>query len=158
VANKLVITNSSDHSLVHYGIRGQKWGLRRFQNADGTRTRAGKKRHGDAPEAVKEKQKQRSEDHTQSRVNKKKGIDSLSNDELRKLNERLQLEEAYKRLTPEKIAKGENWLKDAIVAAGKDTVKDVAKGVMLGGAKLLIKQISPQIAAAGFKMKEEAKT
>lgn len=30
--------------LYHHGIKGQKWGVRRFQNADGSRTAAGKKR------------------------------------------------------------------------------------------------------------------
>lgn len=30
--------------LEHHGIRGQKWGIRRFQNPDGTRTAAGKAR------------------------------------------------------------------------------------------------------------------
>ena len=30
--------------LYHHGIKGQKWGVRRFQNADGTRTAAGKRR------------------------------------------------------------------------------------------------------------------
>lgn len=31
--------------LVHHGILGQKWGVRRFQNSDGTLTEAGKKRY-----------------------------------------------------------------------------------------------------------------
>lgn len=30
--------------LYHHGIKGQKWGVRRYQNADGTLTEAGKKR------------------------------------------------------------------------------------------------------------------
>ena len=33
-----------DYLLTHHGIKGQKWGVRRFQNADGTLTNAGKKR------------------------------------------------------------------------------------------------------------------
>lgn len=31
--------------LIHHGIKGQKWGIRRFENADGTLTAAGKKRY-----------------------------------------------------------------------------------------------------------------
>lgn len=30
--------------LAHYGIRGQRWGVRRFQNEDGTLTNAGKRK------------------------------------------------------------------------------------------------------------------
>lgn len=33
-----------DLELYHYGIKGQKWGVRRFQNADGTLTPAGRRR------------------------------------------------------------------------------------------------------------------
>jgi hypothetical protein len=32
--------------LYHYGIKGQKWGIRRFENEDGTLTSAGKLRYG----------------------------------------------------------------------------------------------------------------
>lgn len=33
-----------DEELQHHGIKGQRWGVRRFQRPDGTRTAAGKKR------------------------------------------------------------------------------------------------------------------
>lgn len=36
---------SSENSLTHHGIKGQKWGVRRFQNTDGTYTMAGKERY-----------------------------------------------------------------------------------------------------------------
>jgi hypothetical protein len=34
-------------TLCHYGIKGQKWGIRRFQNKDGSLKAAGKKRYAD---------------------------------------------------------------------------------------------------------------
>lgn len=35
-----------EHQLYHHGILGQKWGVRRFQNSDGSYTSEGKKRYG----------------------------------------------------------------------------------------------------------------
>ena len=32
-------------TLYHHGIKGQRWGVRRYQNADGTLTYAGRKRY-----------------------------------------------------------------------------------------------------------------
>ena len=34
--------------LFHFGIKGQKWGIRRYQNPDGTLTAAGRQRYSDA--------------------------------------------------------------------------------------------------------------
>lgn len=38
--------NITYDEIKHHGIKGQKWGVRRYQNADGSLTAAGKKRYG----------------------------------------------------------------------------------------------------------------
>lgn len=39
-------TSSRNDELYHYGIKGQMWGRRRYQNPDGSLTAAGRKRYG----------------------------------------------------------------------------------------------------------------
>ena len=44
---------------MHYGITGMKWGVRRFQNKDGSLTNAGKKRYGDGTSSLVSTQKRK---------------------------------------------------------------------------------------------------
>ena len=47
----------NNEELKHYGIKGQKWGVRRFQKKDGSLTPAGKERYDDGPSKPKHKEK-----------------------------------------------------------------------------------------------------
>lgn len=141
-----VDTQTPVNQLYHWGILGQKWGVRRFQNADGSRTAAGKRREAQMdPERVK-----RSEDYIKSRSDKKKAPAGLSNEELKKLNERLQLEETFKKLSAEKVQASESFVERALKKAGEDALADFSKNVMIGGAKLLLKNLAPTLAAASY--------
>lgn len=44
--NYYVHSDQDLNELFHHGIKGQKWGTRRYQNEDGTLTEEGKKRYG----------------------------------------------------------------------------------------------------------------
>ena len=41
--------------LAHHGIKGQKWGVRRFENPDGTLTAAGRKRYGEGADKIEKR-------------------------------------------------------------------------------------------------------
>ena len=50
-------TDVVHNELYHHGILGQKWGIRRYQNPDGTLTEEGKRRYGKFNDAVVAKNK-----------------------------------------------------------------------------------------------------
>lgn len=115
--------------LYHFGIKGMKWGIRRFQNKDGSRTSAGKKRYDD-----------RSDDRKTVDEIRKKKIYQMSNAELRKVNERLQLEQQYSGLSSNSsvVKKGFSVVKD--ILSMTDTIlklADVPERTIKTGKKVI---------------------
>lgn len=91
--------------LYHYGILGQKWGVRRYQNSDGSLTPAGKKRYSSDPSS-------------DSAFLNKRGNKSLFIDQ-KKYNEYaegVRAEESRQ----ERIKEGKEFLKDADVLSDFD--------------------------------------
>lgn len=91
--------------ISHHGILGMKWGVRRYQNKDGTLTAAGKRRLANIEKKSAKYEKKKKEllgDNANEKTEKKdisprKTMREMSNEDLRKAIERLDLETRYSR-------------------------------------------------------------
>lgn len=109
-----------DDVLIHYGILGMKWGVRRYQNKDGSLTSAGKKRYSNN-DNIKEASQKNTEEP------KKKSVKDMSDEELRREVNRMQLEQNYLRMTGQNIEKGKSAAEIALGKMKESFVSTVAQ-------------------------------
>lgn len=97
------------NELFHWGIKGMKWGVRRYQNKDGSLTPDGKKRYG--------------EDHDDYRRARSKKPRAMSDKELREAINRLQMEKQYAQLTATEKSYGRKFVESVLNESGKEIAK-----------------------------------
>lgn len=81
------------NELTHHGIIGQKWGVRRFQNSDGSLTSRGRERYG-----VGEERGSTGDESKETSGKSKRSISEMSDDELNARINRLRMEMQYSEL------------------------------------------------------------
>lgn len=118
--------------LYHHGIKGMKWGVRRFQKKDGSLTSAGRKRYGDGPDGGDRDDESVSEKPKSS--GSKRSVNEMTDAELNAAVNRLRLEQQYRQLSPEKVSLGKKFVdslqKNVIIPAAKEAGKNVVKDLM----------------------------
>lgn len=107
-----------ENVIEHHGILGQKWGVRRYQNKDGSLTTAGKQR-------VK-----------RQKDNPKK-VGDMSDDELSKRISRLRMEETYVQLMANKKSRETGGFSKFLQTNGKKFLDQSADSVIRAFAENL---------------------
>ena len=127
-----------ENYLAHHGIKGQKWGIRRFQNPDGTRTVLGKKRE----------RKAKTIDHDtliKSRNAKElyKYRDQLSDKELQDRLNRLRNEEALRQMANnnKKVNNGQSVSRKVLSKFGEKTAEAIAAAIVGATVKKTIDKL-----------------
>jgi hypothetical protein len=139
--------NNNSNNLYHHGIPGMKWGIRRYQNKDGSLTPAGRKRADKMKDEYTKLtgkrliRKPASKAKNLEEIDKKKSAKDMTDSELREKTNRLNLENNYnmavsnnKAYQEQHVSRGkkviDTLLKDVITPAATDVGKQLVKSYM----------------------------
>ena len=151
------------NELYHHGVKGQRWGFRRYQNKDGTLTSAGKKR---AEKLRREyldltgKTQMRgngskSTSNTEDTTPKTKSISEMSDDDLQKAINRKRLEQQYSQLNPKQVSAGKKLCNEVILPALKESGKKTLTSFMEKEMKKALGLNDQKTKSTYEKLKEE---
>ena len=129
-----------DNELYHHGVKGMKWGVRKtpVRSSSG----ATQKRKSNTLSLFKKKKTTRKVSSANSSPAQTKSIKDMSDDELQKNIERVQLEQQYQELDPKSVSRGKRIAKrvmdDVIVPAAVDIGKQAVKSIMANGVNKVL--------------------
>lgn len=154
---ELWVYNCSD-VLRHHGVLGMKWGVRRYQNKDGSLTPAGKKKAAKLKERYTQLTGKRMRRNPvksttgtkASSKSKKKTVSEMSDAELKARIDRLTLERRFNELSPKQVSRG---------AAFKKALSDTAIGIIRNnGQKVVGDYLEKKVRASlGMNVEDPAK-
>ena len=127
--------------LEHYGIMGMKWGIRRYQYKDGTLTPLGRKR-------LKKLERERSKLTSNSKrpdekTPAKKSVKDLSDEELRSMINRLQMEKQLTELTKQpETKKGKSVVGQILSKSGQAAASTLTTAAFAYLGKQAIKKMA----------------
>lgn len=99
----------NNNELYHHGIKGMKWGVRRYQNFDGSYTKAGLKRYNNSMDKYDKADKRYKDARAQYKTAKKSGSSTMgmktemTNARLARKTAKRQVEKDYKHLEQDKL-------------------------------------------------------
>ena len=140
------------NDIWHYGIKGQKWGIRRYQNSDGTLTASGKRRQK-KEEKLQAKEARKQAKKADKAIRKDRAYASknrriLSDEELASRVKRLEQERKLKDLTDKDTVTGRTAVKSLLKTTGGRILTTAAVGAAVyAGHYAMTGKFDPQQAA-----------